>query len=65
MDRIVRSHRFGPHQVDVVEMVDDDETAYLVLVDGVVVTGTPLPAPPGFEAVVRIYAWSRQPAPVG
>lgn len=58
MGRILRTHNFGPHRVTVLELADDDGASYLVLVDQVVVTD-PLPAPPRFEDVVRIYATSR------
>jgi hypothetical protein len=55
----LQTHRFGPHRVDVVEQAGDEETAYLVLVDDIVVTETPLPALPRLEDVVRIYAQSQ------
>lgn len=63
MGKVVRTHRFGTHRVDVLEQFDDEGTSYLVLVDHVVVTDPPLEAPPGFEDVVRIYASSQQPDP--
>ena len=56
MERVMQTHRFGPHRVDVVEDVDDESTTYLVLVDDVIATDPPLDAPPPFEEVVRIYA---------
>ena len=62
MDRILQTHRFGPHRVDVVEQADDEETTYLVLVDDIIVTETPLPALPRFDDVVRIYAHSQAQA---
>lgn len=62
MDRILQTHRFGPHRVDVVEHADDEGASYVVAVDGAVVTDPPLEAPPGPEDVVRIYARSQGPA---
>ncbi len=59
MDRIVESHGFGPHRVDILERADDEATTYVVLVDDVVVTDPPLPSCPRFEDVVRIYAESQ------
>ncbi len=59
MEKIVETHEFGPHRVDVLEHADDDGASYVVLVDDVIVTDPPLPAPPRFEDVVRIYAMSR------
>ena len=61
MERLVQTHRFGPHRVDVVEHVDDDGTSYEVLVDGTVVTG-PLEASPRMEDLVRIFARSQAQA---
>ena len=61
MGKVVQTHRFGAHQVDVLEQFDDEGTSYLVLVDHIIVTDPPLQAPPGFEDVVRIYARFRQP----
>lgn len=58
--KVVQTHRFGAHQVDVLEQFDDEGTSYLVLVDHIIVTDPPLQAPPGFEDVVRIYARSQQ-----
>ncbi|MHB1595325.1 MAG: hypothetical protein ACYCU3_14205 [Streptosporangiaceae bacterium] len=60
MGKVLQTHRFGAHQVDVLEQFDDEGTSYLVLVDHMIVTDPPLLAPPGFEEVVRIYARSRQ-----
>ena len=61
MDRVLQTHRFGPHRVDVLEQAGNEETTYLVLVDDIVVTETPLPAFPRFDDVVRIYArWQRK-----
>lgn len=56
MDRVLESHRFGPHRVDVLEHADDEGTSYVVLVDGAIVTDPPLGVPPRLEDVVRIYA---------
>ncbi|MHB1431873.1 MAG: hypothetical protein ACYCVZ_07140 [Streptosporangiaceae bacterium] len=63
MGKVVQTHRFGAHRVDVLEQFDDEGTSYLVLVDHMIVTDPPLQEPPGFEDVVRIYARSRQPGP--
>lgn len=61
MDRIVTTHEFGPHRVNVVESVDDEGTVYWITIDDILVTGPPLPAPPRFEEIVRIYAdWQRE-----
>ncbi len=59
MERILETHRFGPHRVDILEHAGDEGTTYVVVVDGAVVTDTPLPVPPRFEDVVRIYARSQ------
>ncbi len=59
MERILETHRFGPHRVDIVEHAGDEETTYVVLVDGALVTDAPLQTPPRFEDVVRIYAQSQ------
>lgn len=61
MERILETHHFGPHRVDVVELNDDEGVAgYSVLVDEEPATGAPLPQAPSFEDVVRIYAaWQR------
>jgi hypothetical protein len=59
MERILETRRFGPHQVDVLERADDEGTAYVVLVDGAIVTDPPLEGPPRPEDVVRIYAQSQ------
>lgn len=56
MERIVQTHHFGPHRVDVLEHAGDAGSSYVVLVDHVVITDPPLPTPPRFEDVVRIYA---------
>lgn len=63
MGKVVQTHRFGAHRVDVLEQFDDEGTSYLVLVDHMIVTDPPLQAPPGFEDVVRIYARSQQSGP--
>ena len=59
MDRILETHDFGPHRVDILEHADDEGTSYVVLVDDVIVTDPPLPAPPRLEDAVRIYARSQ------
>lgn len=59
MERILQTHHFGPHRVEVIEHVGDEGATYVVLVDGVVVTDAPLQTPPRFEDVVRIYALSQ------
>jgi hypothetical protein len=59
VERILESHRFGPHRVDVLEQAGDEGPAYVVLVDGAIVTDPPLEAPPRPEDVVRIYAQSQ------
>jgi len=59
MERILQTHDFGPHRVDVLERVDDEGTSYFVLVDDVIVTDPPLSVHPRFEDVVRIYARSQ------
>lgn len=60
MDRLVETHQFGRHRVDVVECFDDEGTVYQVLIDGALVTAPALPLAPRFEDVVRIYAdWQR------
>jgi hypothetical protein len=59
VERIVQTHRFGPHRVDVLEQAGDEGTDYVVLVDGAVITDPPLEAPPRLEDVVRIYAESQ------
>lgn len=59
MERLLQTQYFGPHRVDVVERLDEDAAAYVVLVDGTVVTDPPLEAPPRSEDVLRIYARSQ------
>lgn len=56
MERLLQTHHFGPHRVDVVEHVDDEGTSYVVVVDGAVATDPPLEVAPRMEDVVRIYA---------
>lgn len=59
--RVLETHHFGAHTISVVEQFDD-ELIYTVLVDGHPTTDTPLPAPPSFENVVRLYAqWQMAP----
>jgi hypothetical protein len=50
--------------VDVVECPDDEGGGYvLVLVDDAVITEPPLPEPPTYDEVVRLYArWQSTPA---
>jgi hypothetical protein len=57
--RVLESYRLGPHRVVVVEQLDDEELTYSVLVDGRSITDVPLPVPPSFEDVVRLYARSQ------
>lgn len=60
MQRLVETHHFGPHRVDVVELLDDDGVAgYAVLVDQETVSDALLTSRPDLEEVVRMYA-SRQ-----
>jgi hypothetical protein len=61
VNRILQTHRFGPHRVDLLERADG-ATAYCVLVDDVVVTDPPLESIPALEDIVRIYARSQQVA---
>jgi hypothetical protein len=57
VERVLESHGFGPHRVDVVDCPDDEGEGYLlVLVDGVVITEPPLSSRPSFDEVVRLYA---------
>ena len=64
MDRILETHHFGPHRVDVVEFPDDEAAGLVVIaVDGVVVTDPPLDQPPTQDEVVRIYARWRATRP--
>lgn len=57
MDRILESHTFGPHRVDVIEYPDDEASGLVVVaVDGVPVTDPPLEAIPTMDEVMRIYA---------
>lgn len=60
MERVLQTHQFGPHRVDVLERADDEGTTYLLVVDDVVVTDQPLTEPPRFEDIVRVYARSQQ-----
>ena len=59
MEKILETHNFGPHQIDILERADDEGTDYVVLVDDVIVTDLPLPMPARFEEIVRIYAESQ------
>lgn len=57
MQRLVQTHHFGPHRVDLVEQLDDDGVAgYSVLVDQETVSDGLLTSRPDLEAVVRLYA---------
>jgi hypothetical protein len=57
MDRILESHQFGPHRVDVIDFPDDEGSGLVVVaVDGVIVTDPPLEAVPTIDEVMRIYA---------
>jgi hypothetical protein len=57
MDRILETHHFGPHRVDVIEFPDDEASGLVVIaVDGVVVTEPPLEGLPTEDEVVRTYA---------
>lgn len=58
--RIMERHRFGPHEVLLVELDEDDGTMYSVLVDGLPAEDQPLDTPPTFEQIVRLY--DRSPA---
>ncbi len=49
------THRFGRHDVAVIEHVEDEGVTYSVVVDGLPVTA-PFGSPPSFEDVVRLYA---------
>lgn len=53
--RIIERHRFGPHDVVVVENLEDEGTTYSVLVDGHPAEDEPLSMPPSFERIVRLY----------
>jgi hypothetical protein len=61
--RALRTYRFGPHAVVVLELVDDEEVSYPILVDGQPIVDTLLPVPPTLEDVVRLYAQWQQPEP--
>jgi hypothetical protein len=58
--RLLQTHRFGSHEIGVIEDADEEGTTYLVLVDGAIVTDPPLQTPPRMEDVVRIYARSQR-----
>jgi len=59
VEKILQTHRFGPHRVDVLEQAGDEGTTYVVVVDGAIITDPPLEVPPRLEDVVRIYAQSQ------
>lgn len=57
MERVLQSHRLGPHRVAVVEYVDDEGGGLVVvMIDGVVVTEPPLESAPTADEIMRIYA---------
>lgn len=57
MDRVLQSHRLGPHKVDVVAGRDDDGSEYVVVViDGTAVTDPPLESVPDVDGLMSIYA---------
>jgi len=57
MDRILESHRFGPHRVDVIDFPDDEPSGLVVVaVNGVIVTDPPLDALPAIDELMRIHA---------
>jgi hypothetical protein len=61
MDRVLQSHTFGPHRLDVVEYPDDEGGGLVaVLIDGVVVTDPPLAGMPSMDDLVHIYAVWRE-----
>ena len=60
MERVLETHRFGPHTVVVCEYVEDDGSSWTVLVDGELAVDLPLSLPPSEEDVVRIYARWKQ-----
>ncbi|MCU0266018.1 MAG: hypothetical protein MUC45_07865 [Actinomycetia bacterium] len=64
MKRVLESHLFGPHRVDVVENLVDEGGSYVVVViDGAQVTDPPLTSPPTFDELVHLYArWQAGPA---
>lgn len=62
MQRVLETHRFGPHTVVVLETLEDEGPSYSVLVDDEPVVDVPLPVPPRFEDVVRLYARWKEPA---
>jgi len=60
VERILETYRFGPHQVVVLEHVEDDGITYTIVVDDLTITDLPLQTAPQFEDVVRIYAQSQE-----
>ena len=57
MDRVLQSHQFGPHRLDVVDYPDDEGGGLvLVLIDDIVVTDPPLPQEPTVDEIMHIYA---------
>ena len=66
MERIIQTHQFGPHRVDVVESADDEGIAgYLILADDFVLTDPMLHHRPDLEEVVRVYAAWQAATPAG
>lgn len=66
MERVIQTHQFGPHRVDVVESMDDEGTAgYIVLADDIVLTDPMLQELPDLEEVVRVYAAWQAATPAG
>lgn len=63
--RIIERHRFGPHEVVVVENVEDEGMTYSVLVDGLRAEDEPLCEPPSFAHIVRLYDRSQARAMSG
>ncbi|MCU0301580.1 MAG: hypothetical protein MUF35_08245 [Candidatus Nanopelagicales bacterium] len=64
MDRVLQTHTFGPHRVDVVEYPDDEGGGMVaVLIDDVMVTDPPLPGVPTMDDLMHIYATWRAVRP--
>lgn len=56
MERLLQTHHFGPHRVDVVQGLDDDGRERVeIFIDNVAVTTPALTEVPRLEDVVRIY----------
>lgn len=57
MDRVLQSHRLGPHKLAVVEYPDDEGgSLVVVMIDGMVVTEPPLESVPTADELMRMYA---------